>query len=347
MSRQPSSSASDPLQPSDQERKNQTQKQEQRVEQESNVRRWEVKLKESSKVPMLESSASSPSASQPDIKQLAEPVSSGKSLLSQSSQTLMPSPHSAPGLVDQKALSQLLQYVVEGEQDKAETLIQKDPNLLLHMGTVTDLSGREFKGITAFQYALWALDWHMWQMIQRYLPTEAQVEQLNQLESKGTTYGKHFSFEPLINALQVYVTHAEKKWDYDERAEYHWQTLVGGAQKLLPAHVINEYCRPDRSFAPCPAFTEETLPRTRKFSNGSEWFMAILNGGKLGEKFGAFRACINSTAGGLHVVRAAKEIVAVDLRAIQSLSETRVQQLNRLVSQLQSVSSPSVVTTTL
>ena len=72
--------------------------------------------------------------------------------------------------VDQKALSQLLQYVAEGEQDKAEALIQKNKKLLLHAGTVKDLSDREFKQITAFQYALWAMDWHMWTMIRKYLP---------------------------------------------------------------------------------------------------------------------------------------------------------------------------------
>ena len=79
--------------------------------------------------------------------------------------------------IDQKSLSQLLQYVAQGEQDKAEELIEKDKNLLLHAGTVKDLSGREFKQITVFQYALWAIDWHMWTMIQKYLPAEAQVKQ--------------------------------------------------------------------------------------------------------------------------------------------------------------------------
>ena len=62
---------------------------------------------------------------------------------------------------DEKALNQLLQSVAEGEQDKAEEFIQKNKNLLLYPGTVKDLSGREFKQITAFQYALWALDWHI------------------------------------------------------------------------------------------------------------------------------------------------------------------------------------------
>ena len=107
-------------------------------------------------------------------------------------------------------MQQLLQYVAEGEQDKAEALIQTDKNLLLHAGTVRDLSGREFKQITAFQYALWAMDWHMWTMIQKYLPQAAQAEQFQALETKGTAYGKHFSLQGLTGALQTYVDNDEK-----------------------------------------------------------------------------------------------------------------------------------------
>ena len=84
-------------------------------------------------------------------------------------------PASRPPDVAQRSLGELLTYVADGEQDKAEELIRKDRNLLLHIGTVNDLSGREFKLITAFQYALWAMDWHMWTMIQKYLPQEAQA----------------------------------------------------------------------------------------------------------------------------------------------------------------------------
>src|SRR4051794_1480736 len=87
-------------------------------------------------------------------------------------------------LVNEKLLNQLLQYVVEGEQDKAEELIKKDKTLLYQAGSVKDLSDREFKSITAFQYALWAFDWHMYTMIQNYLPLEAQITQWQSLEKE-------------------------------------------------------------------------------------------------------------------------------------------------------------------
>ena len=179
---------------------------------------------------------------------------------SQSSLILMSTPKPA----DEKALSQLLQYVAEGEQDKAEALIQKDKNLLLHAGTVTDLSSREFKQITAFQYALWAMDWHMWTMIQKYLPREAQAEQLKTLETKGTAHGKHFNLQELTDALQVHVDNVKEVWKFDQRAIDYWCKVVGGAQKKLPAHVVNEYCRGDRPFHPCPTEWESKLPRTQE-----------------------------------------------------------------------------------
>jgi hypothetical protein len=134
---------------------------------------------------------------------------------------------------DNKALEQLLQLVVAGEQNQVEKMLKGEsgllgwgetkgnPNLLLHHGTVTDLSGRTFENVTAFQYALWALDWYMWRMIQKYLPEEAQKEQFTELETKGTSHGKHFSLQPLIDALQVYMEKAEKEWKYDQRATDH------------------------------------------------------------------------------------------------------------------------------
>ena len=176
------------------------------------IKRREAELKKSPSAPKPETPASSPPVRQPEIKKpmTSEPVSPPSSVLSQSRFTIVPAPKPLIKPVDAKALEQLLRFVAEGEQDKAEALIQKDKNLLLQAGTVTDLSGREFKGITAFQYALWAMDWHMWTMIQKYLPQEAQAQQFEALESKGTAYGKHFSLQPLTEALQTYMDNAEK-----------------------------------------------------------------------------------------------------------------------------------------
>jgi serine/threonine protein kinase len=277
--------------------------------------------------------------------------------------SFLPPPKPTLKPLDQKSLSQLqqlLQFVAEGEQSRAEALIQTDKNLLLYAGTVKDLSGREFKPITAFQYALWAMDWHMWTMIQKYLPQEAQAEQLRELETKGTAYGKHFNLQGLTGALQTYVDNAAK-WKYDQRAYDQWCKVVGGEQKLLPAHVVNEYCRADRPFEPCPQEWESKLPRTRKMNvwdstqsktvKGS-WFIAPSSKDSLGLNFAFYKHRVSQLWGGgllwgscgrplgaegLGMVGArGRTLGRADLRALQSLWKTRTQQLEVLKSQLSS-----------
>ncbi|MBS0351002.1 MAG: protein kinase, partial [Proteobacteria bacterium] len=298
-----------------------------------------------------ETPASSPPPRQPQIKkpvtlEPAPPPSSSMLSLSQGRFTIAPAPKPLLKPVDAKTLEQLLQWVAEGEQDKAEALIQKDPNLLRHAGTVKDLSGREFKGITAFQYALWAMDYHMWTMIKKYLPRETQVEQWQALESKGTAHGIHFSLKELTDVLQVYMDNAEK-WNYDQRAVDQWCKKVGGAQTRLPAHVVNEYCRSDRPFEPCPTEWESKLPRTREMdvydSTHSEWvkgswFIAPSSKDGLGLNYAFARGQRWCLGGGCGARRAASGGAGrVDLKALHSLWKTRTQQLELLRSQLLSV----------
>ncbi len=189
-------------------------------------------------------------------------------------------------------LSQFLRLVAEGEQDQAEAMLQKNRDLVLFPGNVTDLSGRTFENITGLQLAVWALDWHMWTMLRKYLPDEAAAQQLSITGSWVAQYGLHagVSGGPLDNLAKALKTYIDKCGNLFFNSEKHWQKQVGGAQLWLPAHVIHEYCHEDRSFDPCPTFIEPTLPRTRKIDEG-EWFTAVYNGGKLGEKFGIYRGC--------------------------------------------------------
>jgi hypothetical protein len=172
------------------------------------------------------------------------------------------------------------------------------------------------------------------------------------LETKGTVHGKSFSLQPLINALQMFVDNAENVWKYDQRAYDHWRKVIGGVQRLLPAHIVNEYCYPNRSFSPCPEFKEGILPRNRvcEVYNGSqwimgEWFTSKYSGGGVGETFAFYRAWdfyghgdvgVRDSGGGIRVL-----MIACDLKAVQSLFKTRTQQLELLASQLKK-SSPSL-----
>ena len=261
--------------------------------------------------------------------------------------------------VNPQEISQLLSLVAQGEQSKAETMIQKNPALLLARGTVNDLAGRNFKGvhpdiakrggngvrefkdITALQYSVWALDWHMWKMLLKYLPPEEAKLQALEFETGPwvRTHGAHAGpqLQGLITALKTYIDNY-KPWS-GEQCKTHWIQQVGGAQLLLPAHVMNEYCHPTRSFDPCPNFEkDEDLPRTRKVTIDKDYedlFTAQWNGGSLGNSFGLAQC---GGAGGWGEVgmwlRVWGDRSRPDHASITSLCSTRTQQRDRLITEL-------------
>ncbi|MCD6038936.1 MAG: hypothetical protein K0S27_336, partial [Gammaproteobacteria bacterium] len=229
-----------------------------------------------------------------------------------------------------------LRLVAEGEQDKAENLLKANPGLWVAAGSVTDLSKRTFKNITALQYALWALDWNMWMMLLKYIPREEAQLQAMALEKGGTEHGKCFDFSQLLGAYESYKQNHDawcnaEAWD---KMEAHWCQQVGGAQLLLPAHVVNEYCRPDRAFYPLPNFNEEGLPRSRGLYNKAEneWYTKEYNGGQLGCKW----ACARGMSGAVAVWCIADNdlFIEVDHSAVAALSETRLLQQQSMMKEL-------------
>ncbi len=235
---------------------------------------------------------------------------------------------SPPEYMSPEYVDELLRLVAEGDQDQAETVIKKNKNLLLYKGTVKDLSGQEFKEITAFQYALWAMDWHMWAMIQKYLPPDQTRKQFEQL---GRQHGCRFNLKGLLDALENYVEHV-KNYGYDQKASDLWKR-VGDEQKLLPVHVVNEYCRPDRGFFPCPDEWESKLPRTQKVP--SLWDVrkpkvpvpkSFYEG--LEFNYGYFRSNYSEPRNGWIVPA---NLAAQDLNALKSLWEHRDRQFGKYI----------------
>ena len=73
----------------------------------------------------------------------------------------------------------------------AEDLLKQSPEFLLERGDITDWGGRTFKHITAFEYALWAKDFKMLEMMLSCIPNTfdgdeiraALLEQYNQVKA--------------------------------------------------------------------------------------------------------------------------------------------------------------------
>jgi hypothetical protein len=208
-----------------------------------------------------------------------------------------------------KMLDKFLKHIGFGEQDKAEEMLKKDNYLTLEAGDLTDCAKREFKQITAFQYSLWALDFHMWKMLLKYLPKEEASKQVIGLRNGDWVqiHGHHADWQNLIDSLQTYIDHYNL-WSHEQLSDY-WCQQVGGTQLLLPAHVINEYNHPLRSFYPAPANIDYDfiLPRTgidRWFTQGTRqlgkdfaWgrggcdqaVAGLIGGDRWGARFGLLR----------------------------------------------------------
>ncbi|CEK10369.1 SidC homolog [Legionella hackeliae] len=165
----------------------------------------------------------------------------------------------------------LLHHVTRGEHDAVKAMLEKDMSLFFKRGVVTDCSGREFENISAFEYALWALDKHMWAAMIACIPQNEEgrkvfarlIAQYNKVNTDGVSYklnGKtiteqHFDFKnTLIKELQTHedLINAPEVKNSDV-IDIQWREGVGAAQNLLPMHVVHEYCS-DEPFYPVPKF---------------------------------------------------------------------------------------------
>lgn len=233
-------------------------------------------------------------------------------------------------------VSKFLDHVGFGEQDEAESMLQVAPQLATLAGDLTDCAGRKFKQITGFQYAIWALDYHMWTMIKKYLDINAARSQMAGLSTGSwvSTHGTQVTWQPLITALETCAR------DYTKYSDKDFCQKIGGAQLLLPAHVISEYCHPTRSFAPIPKWTgegEAKLPRNGSMVRGG-W--KSYNGMSLGDGLYWWRA--NSGALGMGCswwirgmgVSNTAGYAFVDGKACCELLKSRVEHARALGSQL-------------
>ncbi|MCL5272055.1 MAG: hypothetical protein M1486_01830 [Gammaproteobacteria bacterium] len=191
-----------------------------------------------------------------------------------------------------------------GAQEEMEVILKEHPEALLVKAPLRDISGRVFD-CSIFQHALWTLDIrYMANMMLDCLPNTTKgeaircelVHQYKEWERNGLCYQlkgewfkpeRHFSFQPLIEALNTYVNNYDN-WTDDER-KAHWCTGVGVAQTLIPAHIRHHYCDP-HSFCQNPNINGPKLKRSLEIYNwildkSQLWSEGLVG---LGSDFGIF-----------------------------------------------------------
>lgn len=114
---------------------------------------------------------------------------------------------------------------------------------------------------------------------------------------------------------------------------------VGAAQRDLPVHVINEYCRPDRTFYPLPLFNEDKLPRVITYYNHqigcdvSLYPLIISDSSGLGVDFALVRGRFRPAA--VRVQRCGSALRAAnELETICRLDEVRTSDLKQSLKNL-------------
>jgi hypothetical protein len=258
-------------------------------------------------------------------------------------------------IFEQQLVQKFLQHVAYGQQDEAQALLQSERNFAQKLLTAsknlfTDYSGRTFT-CTAYEYAYWAMDTHMRRMLEKHMDSNTKKTILGLLQQIPTAGGleysdgngtiqrsAHFDFSALKKALLDYRNGYEER-TLTER-DSAWMD-VGKAQRDVPAHVAHEYCRPDRTFYPCPKFNERSLPRILTFSSQwtipgrtHSWFPLAPSIG-LGFKDAAHRkwfgdgAWVSSGSIGTEVLSA-----KLDLKAITHLEKVRTADLKKSLNNL-------------
>lgn len=266
-----------------------------------------------------------------------------------------------------------LQFVAYGQQDEAETLLKEDTVkaqelLLADNISFTDYSGRAFT-CTAYEYAYWAKDTHMCRMMEKYMDNTTKhdllkrVHRIEELVGEGlfqaprglpyTQNGNehrsaHFDLTPLKQALKAYIDGYNKSPNQNI-ADFALETLwvkIRMPQRDLPAHIVHEYCHPNRSFESVSQNTSlldtanpNNLVRQLKFYNcttrtNDSWFTPDSNSG-LGFWFAILRAArltAEMIGGGRRNIPA--DCVAIDLAAIEAIDKARTDDLKQSLANL-------------
>jgi hypothetical protein len=145
--------------------------------------------------------------------------------------------------LEQKS-QQFIEHIVNGRQTAAEALLKSlnEPDkkyLLTKSYRIKDPAGRQFYDITALQYAVWALDTFMWEMLLQQLSPQEAAQQIQDMPKASwvSQYKLHANWDPLVTDLQTYLDSASGLAQI-------FINKVGNQQMLLPLNVIQEFSKP-------------------------------------------------------------------------------------------------------
>jgi len=252
--------------------------------------------------------------------------------------------------------SRFPQLVSYGKQDEIEKLFgqlkkQDIQEFLCTPGTATDYSDRTFN-CTPYEYAYWAKDTLMCRMLELNMDEDTKAQMLKRckaIEKDGLEYiqngkkcrTKHVDLTPLTTAMKDFVDNYDhwknnEMWDAMEAA---WMK-VGLAQRNVPAHVIHEYCRSDRSFDPLPSFNEGKLTRrslvyNSKTNKQESVFPLVITGTSgLGLDFALIRSPTPEWGAVATCTPPFGEDLLIDLLAVSRLDEIRTVDLKQSLDNL-------------
>ena len=140
-------------------------------------------------------------------------------------------------------LKRLLEYVVHGEQDKAEKMLRAAPELLIEKGDVMDYSGRLFHHVSPWECMLWAMDTrYMGQMMLSCIPpgetgNDLRRELVSQYDAMQGSGNDLVRIEGDISPVDMPFDELERCFDNDD-ALLLWNNQWFYARKHHPLVVL-------------------------------------------------------------------------------------------------------------
>lgn len=204
--------------------------------------------------------------------------------------------------------------------------------------------GRTWEAVSALEFAVWAGDPELINVLFETVPKAEQSKALKQLQrvmKEGTEHGKHLA--PYYSVIEAYDKYIAKfdDWNWDDRDVY-WVTEIGKKQFMLPLVGLQQMCDKE-PFSPVPSFKrvpERTLEVLLRFSNHS---LVPLSSSGLGDCFALHKYLNSSARGDMRpaplgpfgsVESVVLNIVQGDLAAFRHLCEVRTKELASIIEQL-------------